>query len=527
MGTGAQAPPPAYYITSTPLRLTPSLMPLPATSCAPRAVRVPHPAHALRAATLAAVLLSSLAFSGGSTRLDAQSSPTIERPVPFDSAGRVPTLSPALARRLGLTAPAWPVTGEFRDARLFRTDDGSHVLVVQRPDGSVARFALSDAALVAVRQAVGSGLLAQGAAGERLTGAGTGLEVSQPAGNAFVRNQALLGLAAYGPATAALFSGAGAAASGGGYLLAAGTSFFIAANTVKNRTVTRAQASLASHGGTRGAIAGAAVAAIGNASSGPGWGAPILLGAVGGTMGGYLHARGLSDGEASSAGLIADLGSLTVLGVAGASGAFRRDQRQVFYDPQRPEFSYTETDDNLRAGGKAALGAAIGASVLGYAIGPRYARRAAYNVTAGDASLVLTAATLGAITATAIPNDRTGPETSFAWATGGMLAGALIADRTMVRTADRTSADGALVRLGTLAGALVGGGVAAMAEAERQPALILAAAGGYLGMLATDHIIRPASDAGPLRGIMQGASRSLEDRVRVSIGPVTSVQITW
>ncbi len=497
------------------------LPPLSARAPRPRVARISHLGLAV------ALLLAALA-SPAATRLDAQAAPAIERPVPFDSAGRVPTLSPSLVRRLGLAAPAWPVTGEFREARLYRADDGGHVLVVQRLDGSVARFALSDAALVAVRQAVGAGLLAQGVAGERLTGGSTGLEVSQPAGNAFVRNQTLLGLAAYGPATAALFSGGGPAASGGGYLLAAGTSFFIAANTVKNRTVTRAQASLASHGGTRGALAGAAVAAIANANDGAGWGAPILLGAVGGTMGGYLHARGLSDGEASSAGLIADLGSLTVLGVAGATSAFRRDRRQVFFDPERPEFgSYTETDNNLRAGGKAALGAAIGASVLGYAIGPRYARRAAYNVTAGDASLVLTAATLGAITTSAIPNDNTGQETAFAWATGGMLAGALIADRTMVRTADRTSADGALVRLGTLAGALVGGGVAAMAEAERQPALIMAAAGGYLGMLATDHIIRPAADAGPLRGIMQGASRSLEDRLRVSIGPVTSVHITW
>jgi hypothetical protein len=486
-----------------------------------------RPIGASRLALAFTLLLGALA-APEADELQAQSSPVIERPVPFDSAGRVPALSPALARRRGLTTPAWPVTGDFRDARLYRTDDGGHVLVVQRPDGSVARFALSDAALVAVRQAVGSGLLAQGAAGERLSGGSTGLEVSQPAGNAFVRNQALLGLAAYGPATAALFSGGGPAASGGGYLLAAGTSFFIAANTVKNRTVTRAQASLASHAGTRGALAGAAAAAIGNANSGPGWGAPILASAVVGTIAGYQQARGLSDGEAASAGLMADLGALTVLGVTGSLDAFRRDQRQVFFDPQRPEFgSYTETDDNLRASGKLALGGAIGASVLGYAFGPRYARRAAYNVTAGDASLVLTAATLGAVTAAAIPNEKSGEQSSFAWATGGMLAGALIADRTMVRTADRTAADGALVRLGTLAGALVGGGVAAMAEAERQPALIMAAAGGYLGMLATDHIIRPARGAGPLRGIMQGASRSLEDRVRVSIGPVTSVHITW
>jgi hypothetical protein len=484
-----------------------------------------HTAFARVACALATLTLGAVATP---RPLAAQVAPAIERPVPFDSAGRVPTLTPTLVARLALAAPAWPVTGDFREARLYRTEAGAHVLVVQRPDGSVLRFAVPATALVTLRQAVGAGLLASAAGTERLTDAATGLEISQPAGNAFVRNQGLLGLVAYGPATAALLSNSGGAAAAGGYLVAAGTSFFLAANTVKNRTVTRAQASLASHGGTRGALAGAASAAIANANGGPGYGAPILAGAVGGTLAGYRLARGLSDGEAASAGLIADLGAFTVLGATGASGAFRRDRRFVPFDPERPEFGgVTETSDRLRDGGKLALGGAIGASVLGYAIGPRYARRAAYNVTAGDASVVLTAATLGAVTFTGFANDAAGPETSLGVATGGLLLGALFADRALVRTRDRTAADGALIRLGTLAGALVGGGVAAIAETERQPALLMAGVGGFIGMFATDGILKPAQDAGPLRGIMQGASRALDDRVRVSIGPVSSVHIAW
>jgi len=483
--------------------------------------------HRRLAFALAALTLS-IAAPFAAAPVVAQRAPAIETPVPFDSAGRVLAMTPTLLSRLAIIAPAWPVSGSFREARLFRTDAGTFVLVVQRTDGSVARFTLDDEARTALQLAVRSGLLAQGTGGQRLTtDAITGLEVSQPAGNRFVRNQTLLGLVAYGPATAALLSDASPAAAAGGYFLAAGTSFFVAAQTVKNRTVTRAQSSLASHGGTRGAAAGAAVAAIANANSGPGWGAPILLGAIGGTVGGYRHARGLSDGEAASAGFVADLAALTVLGVGGAADAFRRETRQVFFDPERPDLSYTETEDNLRTPGKVTLGAAIGASVLGYALGPRYARRASYNVTAGDVSVAFASAALGALAATALPGDNADQTTMFGVATAGMLTGAWLADRALVRTYDRTSADGTLVQLGALAGALMGGGVAAITEANRQGALALVTAGGTLGLVAADRILAPVRDAGPLRGIMESSSRALDDRVRVSIGPVTSVHIAW
>jgi len=488
---------------------------------------------ALRWGAARRLALAVLGIAGatlfGSAPVSAQSIPSIETPVPFDSAGRIPAITPTLVSRLALTAPAWPVSGGFREARLFRTDRNTYVLVVQRADGSVARFALSDEAHTTLQRAVSSGLLASGTGGQRLTtDASTGLEVSQPAGNRFVRNQTLLGLVAYGPATAALLSDASPAAAAGGYFLAAGTSFFVAANLVKNRTVTRAQSSLASHGGTRGAAAGAAIAAIANANSGPGWGAPILLGAIGGTIGGYRHARGLSDGEAAGAGFVADLAALTALGIGGATDAFRRDTRVRLFDPEQPQGGgYTETVDNLRPPGKATLGAAIGAGVLGYALGPRYARRASYNVTAGDVSVAFAGAALGAVAATAIPGDNTDETTMFGVATAGMLTGAWLADRALVRTYDRTSADGTLVQLGTLAGALMGGGVAAISEANRQGGLALVTVGGTLGLVAADRILAPVRDAGPLRGIMESSARALDDRVRVSIGPVTSVRIAW
>ena len=177
--------------------------------------------------------------------------PVVETGVPFDSAGRITVLTPTLVTRLGLAAPQWPVVGPFREARLYRSDDNAYVLVVVRLDGAMARFALGVDGAAGLTRAITTGVVAQGRGGDRLLGAGTGVVVSQPAGNTFVRNQTFLGLVAYGPATAALLSRSSAAAAAGGYFLAAGTSFFVAANTVKGRVVTRAQAARAAHGGRR------------------------------------------------------------------------------------------------------------------------------------------------------------------------------------------------------------------------------------------------------------------------------------
>ena len=484
---------------------------------------------------LSARVVAALVAVGGAVlaspldrSLAAQATPVIETLVPLDSARRITIITPTLVTRLGLAAPAWPVVGPFREARLYRVDGSAHVLVVQRVDSTVARFALDVDAVSTLQRAIGAGLLAQGRGGDRLVGAGSGVVVSQPAGNTFVRNQTFLGLVAYGPATAAILSKSSGAAAAGGYFLAAGTSFFVAANTVKGRVVTRAQAARAAHGGTRGALTGLGIAAIANADGGPGWGAPILAGAIGGTIVGCNQARGLSDGEAASAGFFADLGALTALGVGGSSGVFEGKKTVVPFDAANPQFGgYTRTDNSLRGPAKAVVGAAIGAQVIGYALGPRYARRAAYNVTAGDVSVAFTGAVLGGTAASSLIPERGDNTARFGVAAAGLVAGAFLADRGLVRKADRTSADGTLVQLGALAGALMGGGIAAITKTESQGTLAFASAGGILGLLAADGIIKPARDAGPLRGIMQSSARALDGRVFVSLGPVTSVRVTF
>ncbi len=476
------------------------------------------PGHcgAIRRVLAAFVVAVSVGVFVSPRGLEAQGgAPTIERPVAFDAAGRILVMTPTLAARWKLSGPEWPLAGDWRDARLYSSDAGTTTLVVQRVDGSVARYAYAADALMRLRALVDAAVVAQG--GDERERGTTSTVVSEPAGNALIRNQTVLGLIAYGPATAAILSDNGAAAAGG-YLLAAGSSFFIAAQMVRNRSVTRSQTILGFHGGTRGSIAGAAIAAIANADGGPGYGVPILVGALGGTVAGFRAARGMSDGEAASSGFGADLAAVTTVGLAGAIGAFDEDTSHV--------------GDGLTTNGKVALGSALAAGVAGYLIGPRYARRATYNVTAGDIDVSFTSAALGALAANAVIDNSTDARTRFAVSTGGVLIGALVADRTKVRHADRTSADGTLVQLGAIAGMLMGGGVALAAESESQPTIAFVAAGGIAGLALADALVRPARDAGARRGVLpseDGSSRADgSSRVSLSIAPaVASAALAW
>lgn len=486
-----------------------------------------HPVIRQTALALSALLAFIAVGSTTARTAHSQAAPVVETIVPFDSAGRLTVLTPTLVSRLKLSAPEWPVTGSFAEAQLFLSSKDGYVLVSRLGDGSVYRYQLSDAAVAALKSVINSAIVAQGKNAPGVVGTGTGLVVSQPAGNTFVRNQTLLGLVAYGPATAAMLSNSSGGAAAGGYFLAAGTSFFVAANIARQHTVTRAQAARAAHGGSRGAISGLALGYMYGANTGPERGAPVLAGAIAGTIIGYRHARGLTDGEAASAGLFADLGALTTIGLAGTVNAFEERKKRLLYNPSDPNSGYYETNDGLAAKGRAALGVALGAEALGYALGPRYARRAAYNVTSGDVTTVFTSALLGGVTASAINGENGRGPARFAVATGGLLLGAFAADRGLVRKADRTAADGVLIQLGALAGGLIGGGLVTMADGGPRGVLAAAGVGGALGLLAADNIIKPAKDAGPLRGIMQTSSRASEGRVQLSLGPVSTLRISF
>jgi hypothetical protein len=430
-----------------------------------------------------------------------------ETPLAFDSAGRVPTITQGLAERLRLAPPAWPVLGSFVNARLFARSDSGYTLVVLRGNGSFDRYALDANAAEALRSVVRTAL-----ASGRRAGLGEQTDLfSDPAGNAFVRNQALLGVLIYGPAAATALSGNGdpslAAAT---ELIVSGGAFFAAlARRNHMPPVTTAQNILATHMATRGAAFGAAVAYVGDADASAA-GLSILAGSVGGTIGGMARARRMTDAEAAASGLVADATALTSLGIMGAAGLLDEDGR------------------NLRG----ALGIASAALVTGYVIGPAYPRRARYTVTAGDASALRTSAALGmAIAATPFMDGGRHDEASqYAALTAGMLGGLVLGDRFLVRPRDHSRSEGTLLWTGATAGALVGAGVAAAGDASGRTTWIIGTSGALLGLVATEAAIRPAPGGWNLLGGSRAADAGVSrvtgrraSRVDVQVDPIGAV----
>lgn len=474
---------------------------------------------AIAAAAIATVLATAMVAAPAAAQVVAM---PVETPAPFDSRGLITVLFPGTASDAVKDAAWWPLTaGAWREARLYSVSDSSTrsprtadadrlvaVMVVSGNDGTVSRYGFTQDGLVRVR-ALFDALRAQSTS-PQIGGPRSGVELSQPAGNTFVRNQTFLGLAAYGPATAAILSKNGASAAGG-YFLAAGSSFFIAARMIRTRTVVRSQTILATHAGLRGGAAGAALAAIMDEDDGSGFGVPILIGALGGTVGGFAAARNMSDGEAASSGLAADMFALTTLGTSSALNAF--------------------DSDSAERSKKIALGTAIGMAALGYVIGPNYARRASYNVTAGDASVAFTGALIGAAAGAALTNNDNNGRTTAGLATAGLLTGFVLSDRLLVRRYDRSSSDAAWAKLGAGAGALMGTGIAIASKSQLQGGLALAATGGALGLIAADRMINPALDAGPLRGVLRtgalGLSRDNDSRVQLSLPTAATALVLW
>lgn len=394
-----------------------------------------------------------------------------ERPVSFDTVGRVPTITQPLAERLRLGPPLWPVLGSFTSAQLYTKSTGGYTLVVTRPDGALDRYDLSTVAAEDLRAVVEIAL----ASGHR---AGIGEQTSvasDPAGNSFVRNQALLGLFLYGPAAAVLVRGAtdnGSAAVAAELIVASGT--FAAALARRNSTpqVTTAQNRLSTHAAIHGAAIGEAILyAAGADPNGDGskHGAALLIGSVTGTLIGMRAARTMTDAEAAASAFGADFVGGATAGVLGTSGAFDGETS------------------------RAALGAISAAVIGGYVAGPIYPRRAAYTVTAGDVrALALGAAIgVGAAATPFIDRPRVGGHVAAATLTGGWLVGALAGDRWLVRPRDHTTSEATLLWTGAFVGLSVGGGVAVIGNARPQPAWALGVAGALIGAMATEAAVRP------------------------------------
>lgn len=299
--------------------------------------------------------------------------------------------------------------------------------------------------------------------------------------NAFVRDQTILGVAAYGPAFAAAVADNGVSAAAA-YLVMAGGTFFAAAELTRRIDISEAQQLLATRMAWRGAgTALWVITAPDGQNNRSAAGSAALLGGLGGTTAGLLVGRGLTPGEAIATTFGHDLAFVTAGLIAYAADAETGDDRGL--DPQARAMVMT------------------GAGWAGYALGRLYAGRAPYNVTAGDVQSLWLGAAIGATAAaTAIVETEPSEEAVALTMLGGGLAGTWLADRVLVRRYDHSRSDGNLLALGGVAGGLMGVGIGVLAtgEAEREGAVTLgfATLGAVGGVLLTERFIQPLADAG-------------------------------
>jgi hypothetical protein len=394
----------------------------------------------------------------------AQAQVVTESPAPFDSAGRIMTVTPPLVARVGLPSDVWPVTGDYEEARLYASSAGGYVLAVHRRGGTIERYTFTDEAREALRVAVSRGMAV---AGRPVTEERPEL-ISEPARGAFVRNQMLIAALIYGPA-AATFPEDGSERTAA-YLLVTGGTFFALMAASRNIAVTRAQNHLATDGAYRGAFMarGLAFAFDVDEDDEDAWAASALLGGIVGSLAGFRLGRGYTDSEARAATFGSTTLGGTTAGVLGALGAF----------------------DGAQSNERMAVASIVAAGLLGYPLGVRYPRRAWYRVTAGDVMTLLPAGLVGgALGATLVANSDDRVITALV--TAGYLTGVLAGDWMLVRQYDFTEGEARLTQLGTLAGGLIGLGVSVMSDADEIAALALVSVGGLAGMALTVSIADP------------------------------------
>ena len=387
-----------------------------------------------------------------------------ESPTPFDSAGRIMTITPPLAARIALSPDVWPVTGDYEEARLYESSAGGYVLAVHRRGGTIERHVITPDAREALRFAVSRGMAVAG----RPVSEERPELISEPARGAFVRNQMLIAALIYGPAAATLPEEPSQRTAA--YLLVTGGTFFAIMAASKNLAVTRAQNHLATDGAYRGAFMarGLAFATALDEDDDDAWAASALVGGIVGSIAGFRLGRGYTDSEARAATFGSTTIGGTTAGLLGAFGAFEGDE-----DTER-----------------VAVGAIVAMGLLGYPLGVRYPRNASYRVTAGDVMTLLPAGLVGAALA-ASPVANSDDRVINAVVTAGYLTGVLVGDRLLVRPHDFTESEARLAQLGTLAGGLIGLSLVALAGIDETAAFALVGVGGLAGMALTVGITDP------------------------------------
>lgn len=437
--------------------------------------------HTVRTASLVVALTAATAVSA-----EAQ---VVETPVPFDSAGKVRTVTPGLAQRLQLAQAAWPVTSDFERVRLYRTSTGEYVLVAESREGVLQRWSMSAGEGGALRSRVSAALR------ESTRGVGTQTTVaSEPAGNSFVRRQASLGAALYGPAAAVMLAGDGddGSTAGAAYLFVAGGTFFAAmARRQTSPPVTTAQNNLSTWGAIHGAALGGAAAVIAGVESGQAASGMVLAGSVGGTVLGLRAARDMTDAESAASSFAATGAALTTIGLAATANMF-----------------------DSTASPRVATALASAALVGGHVLGPRYPRRAGYVVTAGDVRSLWVPGVIGAMAGLVpfVDSDSGDGSVVAAAMTAGFVGGVIAGDRFLVKPYDHSTSDAVLLATGATAGWLVAGGLTTLAKAGNTAALGAGVTGATLGAIWTESLLRTSP-----RRHEQDALRAPREERRVGV----------
>lgn len=468
----------------------------------------------LRRVALGVALLAGAPLA---TPVAAQSPGT---PVAFDDGGRIFEITPGLADRLGLRPPTWPVEGEYKRARLYRTDAGSWVLEVQRFDDRLDRATLDDDRVGAIRLEV----TARAGALQRATGRpvtpplATATPTAAPAdatpravtaarapetpiaSRAFVWRETLLGAALFGPL--AWVAADSRAFSPSAYLFTATGTFLLATNAVNRAPFTRAQTTIGTLGALGGAAGGAALTFAFGGDDRRTQAIAAFVGGVGAHVGALAWGRGATASDAAGVTYGALAGAVLGAGALGAAG--RLD-------------GATTTERRTLAGVLTAT------TLVGAPLGRAYTARRDVRITDGDVGAVALAGAVGAVLGAGIAGGTTvadGPK--YLWPTLVGAAGLLAGDRWLATPYDHDAVD-----VGTLAvGAGAGAAIATLpywlaGNANERTLLLLAAAGGAAGLWGGEVVTRPR------RGARIGAAPAVprEAPPRVTFDPAAIVGV--
>lgn len=427
----------------------------------------------LTAIALAAVP-AGLVLTAAPAPLAAQ---VVEQPETFDMAGRISVITPTTAARLGLGPPAWRVTGDFLEARLYRLGDEGYVLAVRRLNGTVERYSLTREERQELANRVGTlppnyEITTQPR--ERIS--------ERLARNAFVRDQTIIGLIEYAPAFAYAVSNndAGRIAT---YLIAAGATFFTAAELSRQIDIDESQNRLATQLALHGGLAGYGFTYALDASQ-DGRALGVLLGGLTGTALGLTLGKGLTEGQVAATTFSAEVTTLLATGFAIANGPTeRRGGGDELFGWDVPG-EYTRGE----------VAAMVGTGLVGYPIGSYWARTAPYHITGGDVAVLWPAGAVGAALGyTFLGAGHVRPEAATVAMSAGFLGGLVAGDYFLVQQYDHSRYEAGLVALGGAAGALMGAGVARLIDPDgsSRPVLTgLLAAGGAAGMVVTEYIVK-------------------------------------